>query len=241
MSDPVDVSRAWTAAIDSYCERGSAAFWAEPVNAVTNVAFLIGAWVTWRTAVAAKREGDWAVIALVALQTAIGIGSFLFHTFANRWSAMADVIPIMLFIMTYLHLATVRYWRAPAWAGLVAAAAFIPVSSVAGGAIATITGPLNGSIGYVPTMLLLLAYGLGLAARGHPAGRPLVIGGLLLAVSLTFRTLDYQNGAVCEAFPLGTHWVWHLLNGLLLGWVSVAFVRHGARGDAPLARARTAG
>ena len=29
--------------IDAYCERTSAAYWAEPVNAVTNLAFLLAA------------------------------------------------------------------------------------------------------------------------------------------------------------------------------------------------------
>ena len=32
-------------------------------------------------------------------------------------------------------------------------------------------------------------------------------------VSLVFRTVDNQ---VCGGFPLGTHFVWHLLNGVLL-------------------------
>ena len=34
--------------IDAYCERLGPAFWAEPVNALTNAAFPIAAWVAWR-------------------------------------------------------------------------------------------------------------------------------------------------------------------------------------------------
>ena len=34
--------------IDAYCERTSAVYWAEPVNAVTNAAFLIAAVIMWR-------------------------------------------------------------------------------------------------------------------------------------------------------------------------------------------------
>ncbi|SDT92452.1 hypothetical protein SAMN05428979_0445 [Stappia sp. ES.058] len=31
----------WTASVDAYCERVGTAFWAEPVNALTNAAFLV--------------------------------------------------------------------------------------------------------------------------------------------------------------------------------------------------------
>ena len=33
----------WTAPLDFYCERTSAAFWAEPFNAVSNASFLVAA------------------------------------------------------------------------------------------------------------------------------------------------------------------------------------------------------
>ena len=33
----------WFEAVDGYCERVDAAFWSEPINAVTNAAFLIAA------------------------------------------------------------------------------------------------------------------------------------------------------------------------------------------------------
>ena len=39
----------WFEAVDGYCERVDAAFWSEPINAVTNAAFLIAAIWAWRT------------------------------------------------------------------------------------------------------------------------------------------------------------------------------------------------
>ena len=33
----------WTAPIDAYCERLDAGFWAEPLNAATNLAFILAA------------------------------------------------------------------------------------------------------------------------------------------------------------------------------------------------------
>jgi hypothetical protein len=81
------------ARIFAYCERGlDPAFWAEPLNALSNAAFLIAAWWAWRTWRQSLQAGQ-AELGLVALLAVIGAGSFLFHTFATRWAALADVIP----------------------------------------------------------------------------------------------------------------------------------------------------
>ena len=51
----------------------------------------------------------------------------------------------------------------------------------------------------------------------------MAVGAGMLAVSLIFRTIDE---AVCGAFPLGTHFLWHILNAVLLGWMIRVLVRH---------------
>ncbi|MEM1313197.1 MAG: hypothetical protein AAGI51_01485 [Pseudomonadota bacterium] len=222
---------AWTRAmtsIDAYCERLDPSFWGEPVNAVSNAAFFIGAYMAWRAARAQGRSEDWAVVALISILLAIGTGSFLFHTFATRWAAATDVLPIMLFILVYLYLATVRLWVLPRWAGALALAAFFPVSAAVASLLTPVFGTLNGSMSYVPTFLILCAYAAGLAWRDRPGGQGLAIAAALLAVSLTFRTLDDQTGAVCAATGIGTHWLWHVFNGTLLGWLIIVMVRHGA-------------
>jgi len=48
----------------------------------------------------------------------------------------------------------------------------------------------------------------------------------LFAVSLVLRSLDQP---LCKGFALGTHWLWHLINSVVLGTLIVALVRHGAR------------
>ena len=49
---------------------------------------------------------------------------------------MADVVPIQVFILVYLALATIRFFALPWWAGVLAAAAFVPVSAGASRLIA---------------------------------------------------------------------------------------------------------
>ena len=78
----------WNAQVDGYCERLAPGLWAEPWNAVTNLAFVLAAIWVWR------RGGDVPVRVLAAILFVIGIGSGLFHTFATRWAGVADVLPI---------------------------------------------------------------------------------------------------------------------------------------------------
>ena len=87
----------WSTPVSQYCERTDASFWAEPLNAATNAAFLIAAaaaFLTWRRA----GRRDLPVLALIVVVVAVGLGSFTFHTVATRGAALADIIPIAIFI-----------------------------------------------------------------------------------------------------------------------------------------------
>jgi hypothetical protein len=208
----------WLRSVNGYCERTDATYWSEPVNALTNAAFLVAALVSWRRASAARDRPAQALSVILAV---IGIGSYLFHTHAQVWAMMADVVPIQVFILIYLALATIRFFAAPWWAGALAAAAFVPASAFASRLIGAAFGPLNGSVGYAPVPILILAYALVLWRRAPATARGLAIGAGTLAVSLAFRTVDE---AVCGAFPLGTHFLWHLLNALMLGWMIAVYI-----------------
>ncbi len=209
----------WSAQVNSYCERVDFTFWSEPLNAVTNAAFVLAALWAWRMA-----AGDRGGRVLAAILFVIGVGSFLFHTFATRWAGVADTAPILVFILTYLYLATVRYFRLPWWAGVLAVVLFVPYSIAVAGILTPLVGSLNGSMGYVPVPILIAVYGLILLKKNPQTGWGMLIGAGILAVSLVFRSVDQ---AVCPAWPLGTHFAWHLLNGIMLGWMIFVLVRDG--------------
>ena len=97
----------WFAAVDIYCERVGTDFWAEPLNAVSNLSFILAAIWGW---VEAKKRGrtDVATIILITLAALIGVGSFLFHTYANAWSGLADVVPIWTFVAIFILVAIHR-------------------------------------------------------------------------------------------------------------------------------------
>lgn len=203
----------WFRAVNSYCERTDASYWSEPLNALTNLAFVVAAVAAWRYIGDRSDPGARALAVLLGL---IGVGSFLFHTHAQVWSLFADVIPIQLFILAMLYLSTVRFFGVSGWVAGALAVAFLPSSALLSRILTFAVGSLNGSTSYVPVPLLILAYALALRRRKPKAARGLAIGAGILIVSLGFRTAD---AAVCPIIPFGTHFVWHLLNAVMLWWM----------------------
>ena len=206
--------------IDGYCERIAPGFWGEPMNAVTNLAFIIAAVVAWRLV---RGRGVPELYALAAILFLIGVGSFLFHTFATGWAAAADVLPILAFVLLYLysanrHLLGMRRIWALACTGL-----FFVYAPLATIAVMAVIPPIGGSAGYGAIALLIFGYGIGLWRRRPDVAPGLLIGALVLSVSITFRALDEP---LCDVNPYGTHTVWHILNGIMLAWMIVV-MRNG--------------
>ncbi|MGF1630686.1 MAG: ceramidase domain-containing protein [Kiloniellaceae bacterium] len=207
--------------IDLYCERIGPGLWAEPWNAVTNLAFILAGVllvVALRRAEPELRH-DPAILGLVALVFGIGVGSGLFHTFAQFWSVLADVIPIALFILLYMYLALRRLLALPLWGCLLGVAVVL---------VLTVVMPVGFGFS-VSTYGVALAAMLGVGGmlhfgRRHPAGPSILVAAGVFAVSLALRTADLP---LCAALPLGTHFLWHLLNAVVLYSLVRTMMEHG--------------
>ncbi len=200
--------------LDLYCERTAPGLWGEPLNTLTNLGFLLAAYLLFRR-YRAQYGGDlhrgWDRLLLIALLAAIGLGSGLWHLTAQSWAMWADVLPILIFISVYLLVFLVRM----AGLGPISALGlFLLYHAVNSGVQAALPADtLNGSIFYLPTWTCLALMTGYLALRGDPRWRPHAQAAVLFLVSLAFRTADL---AVCTVWPLGTHFLWHLLNAWLL-------------------------
>ncbi|SHJ02376.1 Ceramidase [Shimia gijangensis] len=209
----------WAQAIDSYCERTGPEFWSEPVNAVTNLAFVIAALV-----MGARIKDQNLPLArlLVAILAAIGLGSFLFHTFGQVWAAFADTLPIVLFVVVYIFAANRDYLGLAYWPAFGVTILFFPFAAVTIPLFQMVPG-LGSSAGYAPVPLLIFAYAV-LLRRGLPrVARGLAVGASVLCGSIFFRSFD---ASICPSFPLGTHFLWHILNAVMLGWMIEVYRRH---------------
>lgn len=223
----------WSTPVRDYCERAGPGLWAEPANALSNIAFLLAAALAFRRW---QRAGgnDIASLGLIVIVAAVGLGSLAFHMLATSGAALLDVGPIVMFICGYLFLALHRFLRFPAAVALSLTLALVVLTALAQRLVAA--GVLNGSVPYVPTLgamclvavsallraRIMLARASAAPSRAPPPGEPeraCKIGWLLLettalfATSLMFRSIDF---AVCGTFPIGTHFLWHLLNAWVL-------------------------
>ena len=209
--------------IDIYCERTGPEFWSEPVNAITNFAFILRALFIAKLIRGQLRQGNRDVVSWIfcALIFIIGVGSWLFHTHATRWALLSDVIPIAIFILLYTWFALRRFAAATA---LVSGAGVVIVLAIAA-AVPPLTGFRGGS--YVAALVAMVVIGVFLHfSRGHVAGSALLLAAAVFFVSLTLRTVDLP---LCGQFPMGTHFAWHLLNAVVLFIVARAMVLYGKR------------
>ncbi len=217
--------------IDLYCERTGPEFWSEPVNALTNLAFVAaGLWGVWA---ARKRQADGFVLLLCWWVVAIGVGSFLFHTFADQLTMWADILPIAGFTLAYT-LFNLRRFLGYSWPRSLAI--FFAFYIVAGVVTALVPDWLrvasNGSTGYLPPFLALIFFGILVIRAGNPIGWFNIAAAGIFVLSVMFRAID---PLVCDAMPLGTHFLWHSFNGLMLGVVLAAVVRFPRRAVAAAA------
>jgi ceramidase len=216
-----------------YCERGTnQALLAEPINAVSNVAFLLAALVglqlvMWRP----PEERGPDLLLLPVLVLFIGLGSLAFHLYADEGTALADVLPISVFMLVYLGFALNRFLGVPPGFTVLLVIGFAAIMAMTGqvrcwdGGIG-IPGPdiqsaklcLNGSIFYLPALIALIIVGLVAEERRHRAAPYLLWAAAIFAVSITLRSLDLAlcDKVVIEGRKVGTHFAWHVLNALTL-------------------------
>lgn len=203
--------------IDIYCERLDGTFWAEPLNALSNAAFLIAAMMAARLAPGTRALDSWCLIWLIAV---IGVGSFAFHTLATPIAMAADVIPILVYQLMFLGLYGRRVIGLSRGRVAMIALGFI----IFGQTMAALPNDwLNGSLAYAPALVFLLGYAVYHRAARKVEPAILLMATGVFAVSLVFRSIDQ---AVCPAFPIGVHYMWHMLNAVVLYLTTRTYIRN---------------
>jgi hypothetical protein len=201
----------WFNSVDIYCERLDASFWAEPINAISNLSFIVAGLFLWRL-----RSPRSALMTI--LMILIGLGSFSFHTYANRLTGLLDVLAIALYLVAFSYLIP-KQWSRNSLLIQVGSLLLLIVSIVLAHLLMNHLKPalpwLPPGI-YLGAWLALLIYALVTQHSNKPAARFLWLAVIVFPFSLLSRQLDML---LCDS--LGpTHWLWHLLNSLTLYWSS---------------------
>ena len=198
----------WTAKIDAYCERVDPSFWGEPLNAISNLGFvLVGIFWCYK----GVRAGSLWTESVSVIAILVGIGSFLFHTYANVWSMWADILPIMVFMTLMFYFILSKVFGLSWFLSLSGTLGFVALGFLARFLLPK--GFLNGAGMYMHGVATLLICSFILWRRKAIGAKELSISSLLFLVSLTFRTLD---PVICESLPIGSHFLWHGVNAVLI-------------------------
>lgn len=201
--------------LDQYCERGGdPGLWAEPLNAVTNLAFIIAGILAvraWRNSSAASFRNSIDLLLLILLLFAIGVGSGLWHFYATSDTMMLDVIPIVLFMNLFLLSAAIRLLNLRWWGALILFGVFQGLNYAAN--VFLPSGFLNGTIMYLPAYAILFAIVIWARILRVPSKHLLLQALVVWTVSLVCRTLDTD---LCPTIPFGLHFLWHVFNAAVL-------------------------
>ena len=190
--------------IDIYCERTSTLLLAEPINLFSNLFFvMVGILLS-------RRKTDNKILKRLAYMfVVIGIGSGLFHSFANKITELADVIPIGICTI-YFAWSLIQNLSLTKVGKVSTALGFVILELI----VSLLKFPiLNGSEMYLGPLLFIWFFAIVLRNRHRICSTYLLFSGLCFSVSICFRAIDLR---VCETFPYGTHFLWHSFNALTL-------------------------
>ena len=197
----------WFDSVDIYCERLDASFWAEPINAISNLSFIVAGLLLWR--LKSPRATVMAILLIL-----IGIGSFSFHTYANRLTGLFDVLAIALYLVAFAFLIPKQWTRSSIWIQLGSVLLLILCIVLTQLLINTLkpTFPWLPPGMYLGAWLTLVIYALVTQSSNSRAARSLWLAIIIFPFSLLSRQLDMP---LCD-FTGGSHWLWHLINGSTL-------------------------
>lgn len=195
------------------CERHSLGWMGEPLNVLSSIAFMIVAVAIYRYY---KREEDiqrrwiWDIHALTFITFIIGVNSVVFHAFPNPTTELLDTLAIVFFIIIYFWSVLFRIGRCNLFQASVCFVAFVGGSHIL---VHQFPNALNDSIGYLSSMIALIIIAVHLHLKARPSSQYFMLAAITGICSLFCRAIDKE---ICPMLPIGTHFVWHVLNATLL-------------------------
>jgi hemolysin III len=198
-----------------YVETLPGGFPVEPLNALSNIIFLVIAVYFIRKTKMDYRTFPFLTLAIPVLLVGF-VGGTVFHATRSHWMWLVmDFLPI--FVLGFA--ATYFFWKGvlnrPAYAGL-AMVAGVVLTGVAR-KIFVVSKGLSIPLGYtlIAANILIPA---ALHSRKHlpKNGKLLLLAGLSFGVAVAFRQIDVvilMSGAKAS-WPYGTHFLWHVFGGI---------------------------
>lgn len=219
---PEDTLQTPIQSIYGLCERTRDGLWQEPLNTITNIGFFIGAILVFRMYYNNndfKGKRIWDIYFLNICMVFIGLASVGFHMTPSFYTEFADVAFIVIFIIIYFTSAMFRIASLTKFQVVIAMMAFLFTTH---SLVKYFPNALNDSVGYLSSMGALIFIAVYLNVKRRAAATSFMLASILGMVSLFFRVVDRE---VCEQISIGTHFLWHSCNSILLYMLMKQLIR----------------
>ena len=133
-----------------------------------------------------------------------------------------DVTPILIFILTYIYFANRRFLLWSKKLSITGVILFFPYQFLVVSILSSIQF-FDASVQYIPVAILIFFYSGLLHKSKSNLSRELFIGATILSLSIFARTID---APLCAIVAVGTHFIWHILNAIMLAWMIEILRRH---------------
>lgn len=191
-----------------YAETDLTAFVSEPWNAISSIAIALPS-IYWAFKLKWDVKNYPFLYFLMPLLFLGGTGSFLYHAFrTSRFLLWMDVLPTAIVTLSV----SLYFWDKILNRRWQLATVFIPFVFIRYAIFDFYSGQLALNINYLFTGVIIffpiLFY---LSNKKFRHFRNILLSMVFLSLSLIFRRIDFT---VAEIFPMGSHFLWHILSGL---------------------------
>jgi len=194
-----------------YCENLSNLFIInEPVNTLTNLSFFIASIYLFKKYKKEKTKKI-DVIILIFLLFLIGFGSTIWHLTQSLVGELLDMVPILLFLIVYIYSFLKRIVKLKIYYIVIFIICFI---------FATFNlpklfneDPIKTSSGYLPALITLFMFTVYVYFNNKKTFKYFFSSSIIFLSSIILRSLDF---VFCNTLIIGTHFLWHILNSILL-------------------------
>lgn len=194
--------------MSTYCENGIGLFSSQPLNTISNIAILISAYFSYQL-IRTHHIKKISIAVLPLIAAILGVGSILWHGAPNLITSFADTLPLSIFLLISFFFLLDKILPNRGLAPVILLAfMLIEVPFMFG-----ILPSFNGFIPYLIALIFGLFIFFGLARKYNDVTLQMASIIPLFVTAFFFRTIDLT---ICSAFPIGTHFIWHILNAVVL-------------------------
>ncbi|MDF0707077.1 hypothetical protein [Flagellimonas okinawensis] len=200
-----------------YLETVEGRFPVEPFNTLSNLIFL-ALIIYWGTKVYRNPEHHRFLSWVLPIIGVSYVGGTIYHaTRSHEFWLRLDWMPIMLLcaalVVYFIVKLVTTWWQRISWiVVLLGASIFLRVLPIPEG--------LRISLGYVITAATMLIPLIWYLVKTKGANMHLIITAFcIFGIAIFFRSIDLHQ----DFFPMGTHWLWHLLGGIAVHFL-IAYI-----------------